>query len=80
MTRTTIAVLAVADLLDPDNYEWEHRTHPEYGDIVVHYFHVDGYTVWGATGRILVQLLELTTDWVAPPHREGVFEPTDLGD
>ncbi len=29
--------------------------------MVVHYFHVDGYTVWGATGRILVQLLELAT-------------------
>ncbi|WP_267642514.1 NUDIX hydrolase [Haloarchaeobius amylolyticus] len=61
-----VAVLPVAALLDDENYEYEHRDHPHYGEIVIHYFHVDGYTVWGATGRILVQLLELTTDWRAP--------------
>jgi 8-oxo-dGTP pyrophosphatase MutT (NUDIX family) len=61
-----IAVLTLADILDPDNYEYERRDHPHYGDIVIHYFHVDGYTVWGATGRIVVDLLELTTDWHAP--------------
>jgi 8-oxo-dGTP pyrophosphatase MutT (NUDIX family) len=63
-----IAVLSVAALTDRGNYESERRTHPEYGDVLVHYFHVDGFTVWGATARILVQLLELTTAWVAPPH------------
>ncbi len=61
-----IAVLPVSGLLDPGNYEYEHREHPTYGEIVVHYFHVGGYTVWGATGRMVVQLLELTTDWRAP--------------
>ncbi|MEF8774196.1 MAG: CoA pyrophosphatase [Halobacteriales archaeon] len=61
-----IAVLPVAELIDRNNYEWECRSHPDYGEVVVHYFHVDGYTVWGATARILVQLLELTTDWVVP--------------
>ena len=60
-----IVVLPVSGLLDPDNYEYERRSHPYYGDIVIHYFHVDGYTVWGATGRILVQLLELTTGFEA---------------
>lgn len=63
-----IVVLPLSGLLDPDNYEYERRDHPYYGDIVIHYFHVDGYTVWGATGRILVQLLELTTDF-EPPER-----------
>ncbi|MFC6717101.1 NUDIX hydrolase [Natrialbaceae archaeon GCM10025810] len=63
-----VAILPLSGLLDPDNYEWEHRDHPYYGEIVVHYFHVGGYTVWGATGRILVQLLELTTDF-EPPMR-----------
>jgi len=33
---------------------------------VIHYFRVNGYTVWGATGRILVQLLELATAFEAP--------------
>ncbi|SEW21988.1 NUDIX hydrolase [Natrinema salifodinae] len=61
-----IVVLPLSGLLDPANYEYERRDHPYYGDIVIHYFHVDGYTVWGATGRILVQLLELATDFEAP--------------
>lgn len=61
-----IAVLPVSGLLDPDNYEYDRRSHPYYGDVVIHYFHVGEYTVWGATGRILVQLLELTTDFEAP--------------
>nr|WP_205254082.1 MULTISPECIES: CoA pyrophosphatase [Halostella] len=61
-----IAVLSVADMLDEDNYEYERREHPHYGDIVIHYFRVDGYTVWGATGRIVVDFFELTTDWRAP--------------
>ncbi len=63
-----IVVLPLAGLLDPDNYEYERREHPYYGDIVIHYFHVNGYTVWGATGRILVQLLELATEF-EPPER-----------
>ncbi|RQG88946.1 CoA pyrophosphatase [Natrarchaeobius halalkaliphilus] len=61
-----IVLLSVSALLDPENYEYERRDHPYYGDIVIHYFHVDGYTVWGATGRILVQLLELATPFEAP--------------
>jgi 8-oxo-dGTP pyrophosphatase MutT (NUDIX family) len=61
-----IVVLPLSGLLDPDNYEYERRSHPYYGDIVIHYFHVDGHTVWGATGRILVQLLELATEFEAP--------------
>ncbi|QSW98208.1 NUDIX hydrolase [Haloterrigena alkaliphila] len=65
-----IVVLPLSGLLDPANYEYERRDHPYYGDIVIHYFHVDGYTVWGATGRILVQLLELTTDFEVPERVE----------
>ena len=70
-----IAVLPVAAFLDPDNYEVEHREHPRYGEAVVHFFHVGGYTVWGATGRIVVQLLELTTDWQAPDRIDRVVDP-----
>jgi 8-oxo-dGTP pyrophosphatase MutT (NUDIX family) len=61
-----VVVVGVDDLLDSENYEVERRDHPEYGEVVVHYFHVDDYTIWGATARILVQFLELTTDWRAP--------------
>ena len=69
-----IAVLSVADLTDPDNYESERREHPHHGDVRLHFFHVDGYTVWGATGRIVVQLLELTTDWRAPAEVDRVID------
>ncbi len=61
-----IVALPLSGFLEAENYEIERRSHPYYGDIVIHYFHVDGYTVWGATGRILVQLLELTTAFRAP--------------
>jgi len=70
-----IAVLPVAALTDLDNYESERRDHPYYGDIRLHFFHVGGYTVWGATGRMLVQLLELTTDWEMPPEVDRVVDP-----
>ena len=70
-----IAVLPVSALTDPDNYESERRDHPHYGDIRIHFFRVDGYTVWGATARILVQLLELATDWVMPGDVDRVVDP-----
>ncbi|SFR37833.1 NUDIX hydrolase [Halogeometricum limi] len=70
-----IAVLAESDLTDLSNYESEERMHPKYGQHRLHFFHVDGYTVWGATGRMLVQLLELTTDWEAPPEPDRVVDP-----
>jgi 8-oxo-dGTP pyrophosphatase MutT (NUDIX family) len=70
-----IVVLSVADLTDRENYESERRDHPHYGDIRLHFFHVDGYTVWGATGRMLVQLLELTTDWRMPAEVDRVVDP-----
>ena len=70
-----IAVLPVSALTDLDNYESERRDHPHYGEIRIHFFRVDGYTVWGATGRMLVQLLELTTDWEMPPQVDRVVDP-----
>jgi 8-oxo-dGTP pyrophosphatase MutT (NUDIX family) len=75
-----IAVLPVSGLTDFDNYENEYREHPRYGEVVIHYFHVDGYTVWGATARMLVQLLELTTDWRAPEKIDRFVDTDpDLG-
>ncbi|WP_313691265.1 NUDIX hydrolase [Halorarum halobium] len=70
-----IALLAVSDLIDPANYESERRDHSHYGPVRIHFFHVDGYTVWGATGRMLVQLLELTTDWRMPAEVDRVVDP-----
>jgi 8-oxo-dGTP pyrophosphatase MutT (NUDIX family) len=76
MTEVTeVAVLAVEDLVDLSNYDSERRDHPYYGDIRLHYFRVDGYVVWGATARILAQLLELTTGWTAPEEPDRHVEP-----
>ena len=76
MTEVTeVAVLAVEDLTDRSNYDSERRDHHYYGDIRLHYFRVDGYVVWGATARILAQLLELTTDWTVPEEPDRHVEP-----
>ena len=70
-----VVALPVAGLADLENYESERRDHPHYGEIRLHFFHVDGHTVWGATGRMLVQLLELATDWEMPPDVDRVVDP-----
>ncbi|GAD53643.1 hypothetical nudix hydrolase YeaB [Halarchaeum acidiphilum MH1-52-1] len=70
-----IAVLPLAALTDPANHELERRDHPEHGEIDVHFFRVAGYTVWGATGRILAQFLELACDWERPSDPDRVVDP-----
>jgi 8-oxo-dGTP pyrophosphatase MutT (NUDIX family) len=69
-----IAVLSLADICDLDNYESERRDHPYYGEIRLHFFSVDGFTVWGATARMLVQFLDLATDWEMPPEVDRVVD------
>jgi 8-oxo-dGTP pyrophosphatase MutT (NUDIX family) len=70
-----VAALSVDDLTDRANYDSERRDHPHYGDIRLHYFRVDGYVVWGATARMLVQFLELADDWEMPPEPDREVEP-----
>ncbi|PSP97440.1 coenzyme A pyrophosphatase [Halobacteriales archaeon QS_4_70_19] len=70
-----VAALSVGDLTDRANYDSERRDHPHYGDIRLHYFRVDGYVVWGATARMLVQFLELAADWEMPPEPDREVEP-----
>lgn len=69
-----IVTLPLAGLTDPTNYEAERRDHPHHGDVVVPFFHVNGYTVWGATARMVVQLLELTTDWRDPQRVDHLVD------
>jgi 8-oxo-dGTP pyrophosphatase MutT (NUDIX family) len=69
--------LPVSALTNPGNYESEHRDHPHYGEVRLHFFYVDGYTVWGATARMLVQLLELATGWEMPPEPDRYAGPDD---
>lgn len=69
-----VVTLAVSELTDLDNYESERREHPVYGPHRIHYFHVGPYTVWGATGVMLTQLLELTTEWQPPEEPDRVVD------
>jgi 8-oxo-dGTP pyrophosphatase MutT (NUDIX family) len=70
-----IAILPVDELVNLENYESERRDHPYYGEIRLHYFYVNDYTIWGATARILVQFLELATGWETPPEVDRVVDP-----
>jgi 8-oxo-dGTP pyrophosphatase MutT (NUDIX family) len=70
-----VVLLPLTALTDLANYESEQREHPHYGDVRLHFFYVDGYTVWGATGNMLVQFLELATDWRAPAEVDRVVDP-----
>lgn len=67
--------LSISELADLSNYDSEQRDHPHYGDIRIHFFRVNGYVVWGATGRILAQFLELTMDWKYPEEPDRVVDP-----
>lgn len=69
-----IATLPIGELVDRANYESQRREHPHHGEVRLHFFHVDGYTVWGATARMLVQFLELTTDWRVPPEPDRTVD------
>lgn len=69
-----VVALPVSSLIDLANYESERRDHPVYGSHRIHYFHVGAYTVWGATGVMLTQLLELTTEWRAPDDPDRVVD------
>ncbi|MFC7177179.1 NUDIX hydrolase [Halosegnis marinus] len=70
-----VVLLPIDELTDLANYESERRDHPHYGDIRLHFFRVDGYTVWGATGRMLVQFLELACGWEMPAEVDRVVDP-----
>lgn len=70
-----VAILPVSGLVDHENYESEWREHPRFGEARIHFFHVGEYTVWGATGRILVQFLELATGWEPPAAVDHVVDP-----
>jgi 8-oxo-dGTP pyrophosphatase MutT (NUDIX family) len=72
-----VVSLPVSELIDEANYESEQRDHPYYGSIRLHFFYVDGYTVWGATARMLAQLLELTTPWEIPATPDRIAGPDD---
>lgn len=54
----------------PENHAYESRTYGDYGAVPCHHFTVEGYTIWGATARMLVQLLTLGSEWTVPEPPE----------
>lgn len=58
-----IAILPFDAFRWPENYTWDRHPREEKADRIVDSFHVEDYRIWGATGRLVVQLLERTTDW-----------------
>jgi 8-oxo-dGTP pyrophosphatase MutT (NUDIX family) len=53
--------VSLAELLDDDVYREEHWDIPGLGERPMHFWELDGDTVWGATARILYDLLTLLT-------------------
>jgi 8-oxo-dGTP pyrophosphatase MutT (NUDIX family) len=53
--------VSVADLLDESVYHEERWELPGMGERPMHFFELAGETVWGATARILFELLTLVT-------------------
>lgn len=72
-----VVTLPVVGLIDRDSYESELRDHPRHGERRLHFFHVGEHTVWGATAEMLVQLLELATDWRVPDEPDRVADYDD---
>lgn len=55
-----IIQLPLTELVHPDAYHSESWTTPR-GQMDINFFEIEGDTVWGATGRILHQLLDILT-------------------
>ncbi len=70
-----VVQLPIAALIQEENYQSVRRRKPGGHAQRLHFFSVDGYTVWGATGAMTVQLLELTTSWRAPSQPEREIGP-----
>jgi len=51
--------VALSDLVDPDVYREEIWPIPGIGDRTMYIYELDGDTVWGATARMLTELLDL---------------------
>ncbi len=61
-----IISIPIRELIDPASYAAERVSRPARDPGIVHYFHTDHATVWGATGRILVSFLRKTVGWTPP--------------
>ena len=68
---------ALADLARPEAYEGRRIDVPG-AERVVHYFRTPHGTIWGATGRIVAELLALAAGWVPPREPRRVARVEEL--
>ena len=61
----TAAVFSVpvSALLDPERFRSEPRSYTSPRRDPIYHFHYEGWDIWGATARIITQLLELAYDF-----------------
>jgi hypothetical protein len=55
-----ILTVPLAELLGDDTYR-EEQWGSDIGERTIHFFELDDETIWGATARMLVQLLSIAT-------------------
>lgn len=70
--------LPLRRFMDPDVYEGRRLREPpeDAPERVVHYFRMDDEIIWGATGRLVTDLLEITAGW-RPPAKPRVVDSWD---
>lgn len=75
-----IFTVALRRFSDPEVYEARRLRDPDPGvpERVVHYFRMDDEIVWGATGRLVADLLEITMGWRPPASPRVVGSPEGL--
>jgi len=64
--------VTLAELASPGVYHEERWPVPGMGERSVHFFHLDGDTVWGATARILRHLLDVVAGGPLGRMAEGI--------
>lgn len=67
---TAVFSVPVSALLDPDRFQVEPRPYGSSRHGPVYHFHYQGWDIWGATARIVAQLLELAYDFEIQRDRD----------
>ncbi|OGP54675.1 MAG: hypothetical protein A2W10_03790 [Deltaproteobacteria bacterium RBG_16_55_12] len=60
---TAVFSVPISALLDPGCFSMEPRPFSQSGREPIYHFHYEGWDIWGATARIVKQLLELAYDF-----------------
>ncbi len=70
-----LIIVAVEDFFNPDVYRLEIRNFMNQA-FPIHFYDVAGETIWGATGRILTNLLMVGFDYTPPAYKQYLAKTT----